>query len=93
MVHVLIERCIAEGMISTYEELARKAMHRTYIAPGFISGESFSDAHAPHRRFLLCKWRSERDWLAWSNSDLRTEFTNQIAPILEEPERVTVLTH
>lgn len=93
MVHVLIERCIADGMISTYEELARKAMHRTYIAPGFISGETFFDAHAPNRRFLLCKWRSERDWLAWSTSEQRTEFTNQIAPILEEPERVTVLKH
>lgn len=93
MVHVLIERYIAEGMISTYEELARKAMHRSYVAPGFISGESFIDAHAPHRRLLLCKWRSERDWLLWSTSDLRTEFTNQIAPILEEPERVIVLHH
>lgn len=93
MVHVLIERCIADGMTSTYEELARKAMHRTYIAPGFISGETFFDAHAPNRRFLLCKWRSERDWQAWSISEQRTEFTNQIAPILEEPERVTVLKH
>lgn len=93
MVHVLIERRIADGMLSTYEELARKALHRTYIAPGFISGEAFVDAQEPHHRFLLCKWRSEEDWQRWSFSDERLEFTGQIAPILEEPERVTVLHH
>lgn len=91
MVHVLIERQIADGMISTYEELARKALHRTYIAAGFISGEAFIDATNPNNRFLLCKWRSEQDWRRWSQSYERLELTNKIAPILQEPERVTVL--
>lgn len=93
MIHVLIERHIAEGMISTYEELARKALHRTYIAAGFISGESFTNSHDPHHRFLLCKWRSAHDWYRWSHSDKRLELLSKIAPILEEPERVTVLTN
>lgn len=93
MIHVLIERNIAEGMISTYEELARRALHRTYTAPGFISGEAFINAHADNHRYLLCKWRSELDWRYWSQSPERLELVNQIAPILEEPEKVTILTN
>lgn len=91
MIHILIERHIADGMISTYEELARNALHRSYAAPGFIAGEAFTDAHSANVRFLLCKWRSEQDWHRWSQSGERLEFTNKIAPILEEPERITVL--
>ena len=91
MVHVLIERRIADGMTSTYEALARKALHRTYIAAGFISGEAFIDAYNDNYRFLLCKWRSEQDWRRWFESEERTELTNKIAPILQEPERVTIL--
>lgn len=91
MIHVLIERRIADGMISTYNELAKDALHRCYTAEGFISGEAFTDIHAEYRRFLLCKWRSQRDWRKWSMSEERLELLNQIAPILEEPEKVTVL--
>lgn len=91
MIHVLIERYIAEDMISTYNELARKALHRTYMAPGFVSGESFTDSHDPHRRFLLCKWRSPQDWYLWEKSDERMDLVSQIIPILMEPERVVVM--
>lgn len=91
MIHVLIERCIAEDMLTTYDALARKAMHRTYIVPGFVAGESFTDAHEPQRRFLLCKWRSAQDWYQWAQSDERMELISQITPILTEPERVVVM--
>lgn len=91
MIQVLIERQIVDGMLSTYEELARKAMHRTYVAPGFIAGESFFDSDEPHRRFLLCKWRSRQDWKRWAGSHERMELVSRIAHILNEPERVVVL--
>lgn len=91
MIHVLIERRIADGMTSTYEELAKNALHRCYTAKGFISGEAFTDVHANDRRFLLCKWRTELDWRRWQASEEREALINQIAPILEEPEKVTVL--
>ena len=91
MIHVLIERYIAEDMISTYNELARKALQRTYMAPGFISGESFIDSHDPYRRFLMCKWRSPQDWYLWESSDERMDLVSQILTILKEPERVVVM--
>ena len=91
MIHVLIERYIAEGLLSTYDQLARKAMQRTYVAPGFVAGESFTDAHDPHRRFLLTKWRSAQDWYQWAHSDERLELVSKITPILLDPERVIVM--
>lgn len=91
MIHVLIERHIADDMISTYEENAKHALHRTYVAPGFITGEAFVDANAPNHRFLLCKWRSIMDWERWYQSDERQELINMIAPVLQEPETITIL--
>lgn len=91
MIHVLIERKIAEDMASTYEELARGALHRSYIAPGFISGETFTDAHDTKIKYVFCKWRSEKDWIRWLESAERMEISNRISPILQEPEKVSVL--
>lgn len=91
MIHVLIERHIADDMLSTYDENAKHALHRTYVAPGFITGEAFADVHAPNHRFLLCKWRSSGDWHRWYHSSERQELMNMIAPVLQEPEKITVL--
>jgi heme-degrading monooxygenase HmoA len=91
MIQVLIERYIADDMLSTYEENAKHALHRTYVAPGFIAGETLVDINAPNHRFLLCKWRSLRDWRRWYQSDDRQELMNKIAPVLQEPEKITVL--
>ena len=93
MIHVLIERYIADDLLSTYDQLARQAMQRTYAAPGFVAGEPFTDSHNPHRRFLLCKWRSTQDWYQWAHSDERLELVSKIAPILVEPERVIIMNH
>lgn len=91
MIHILIERHIAEGMGSTYDELARLALQRTYVVPGFISGETFTNSNSPNHRFLFCKWRSIEDWLRWQNSYERLALTGKFAPILEQPEKVTQL--
>jgi len=93
MVHVLIERNIAADMLATYEENARQALHRTHIAPGFIAGDVFADVNAPNHRFVLCQWRSPQDWDRWYHSNERQELMNLIAPVLQEPEKVTILDH
>jgi len=91
MIHVLIERHIAEGMLPTYKELSRKALQRTYIEHGFISGETFSNSDDIHQRFVLCKWRSREDWNRWRLSQERIELMNSIAPTLNEREKVLIL--
>lgn len=91
MIHVLIERLIAADMGETYELAARSTLHQAFQAPGFIRGETFSDIENPMRRFVLCKFRTLRDWQVWAESDARRDMMNQIGPTLAEPEKVSLL--
>ena len=91
MIYVLIERRLADGMVSTYEETARNMLQQTYGVAGFVSGEAYEDLNDSHHRFLLCKWRSLRDWQRWLHSEERAELINHFAPILQEPEKITLL--
>lgn len=93
MIRVLIERQIAEGMAETYEQVARSTLHQAYTAEGFISGETFIDLDNPLHRFVLCKFRTARDWQNWAESDQRRDLLNQINPTLAEPEKITLLSH
>lgn len=91
MIQVLIERRIANGMESTYEREARKVIQQTYQARGFISGETFHDLKHSNRRFVMSKWRTVQDWQAWKHSAERKGIIDQLSPILDEPERVTIM--
>ncbi|MFT7558704.1 MAG: heme-degrading monooxygenase HmoA [Flavobacteriales bacterium] len=91
MIHVLIERHIATGLISTYQQQLRTAMQQNYVAHGFVSGESFTDTNDDHHQFLLCKWRTVQDWQRWSRSAERLELANTIKPVLSREERITIL--
>lgn len=91
MIHVLIERHIAEGMESTYEDAARNTLHAAYQAEGFINGETFYDMQHSNHRYVLSKWRSAQDWSRWQHSDARKELMNRLNPILDDQEKVTLL--
>lgn len=91
MIHVLIERQIAEGMLSTYEQLLKTALQRTFVVHGFISGEAYHDVDNEHHRFLICKWRSIQDWQRWSHSQERKDLLAAMTPILATEERVVIL--
>ncbi|GAB3100548.1 antibiotic biosynthesis monooxygenase [Aestuariicella hydrocarbonica] len=91
MINVLIERNIAEDMETTYEAAAKRTLHLAYQAPGFINGETFSDLHNSHRRFVLSKWRSARDWYNWYHSDARRETMNELNLLLNDQEKITLL--
>ena len=91
MIHVLIERLIAADMAETYELAARSTLHQAFQAAGFIRGETFSDIENPMRRFVLCKFRTLRDWQVWAESDARRDMMNHIGPTLAEPEKVSLL--
>jgi len=91
MIQVLIERNIAAGMETTYEREARKVIQQTYQARGFISGETFRDIKRPNRYFVMSKWRTLQDWQNWQQSEERRSIIDQLNPILDERERVTVL--
>lgn len=91
MIHVLIERYIARGMLSTYETNCVTALQQICGVSGYISGETFIDKHDENHRYVLCKWRKIEDWETWYRSRDRMELMNTITPILEHPEKITVL--
>lgn len=91
MIHVLIERVIADSMLTTYEEISRKTLQNAYISNGFISAESFANTEDIHRRYVMCKWRTQKDWNSWYLSRERMELMNSIAPTLQQPEKISIL--
>ena len=91
MIHVVIERQVAEGMLSTYEQLLKTALQRTFVVHGFISGETFEDIKDENHRILVCKWRSERDWQRWFRSEERKSLISAMMPVLAMEEKVTLL--
>lgn len=93
MIRILIQRVIAPGVEPNYDELIRTTMQAAVAAPGFISGEAMHDIQHPNVRYVLVKMNTEEDWHNWYQSPERTEATNLLAPLLMEPERITLLGH
>jgi len=93
MIRVVIERHVAETLESAYEDLSRHGLRIAVSAPGFISGETLTDLEDPNRRVTLCKWRSEADWKRWQASEERRSFMNDLMPLMDREERITVLKH
>ena len=91
MVHVLIERNIAQDMESTYEQLSRSTLHQAYQALGFISGETFKDLENPRRRYVMSRWRSIQDWQQWHASEPRKDMMSKLSLVLAEPEKIAYL--
>lgn len=93
MITVLIQRIVAPGMESTYDQYTQSAIQAAVIAPGFISGESLHDIDHPNVRYIIVKMRSAQDWLNWQHSEERDEAIKMIVPLLMEPEQITLLSH
>lgn len=91
MIRVLIERHIAESLESAYEERSRLILQRAVAAPGFISGETLANAHDPNHRLTLSNWRSEEDWDRWLHSQERQSLLAELAPMMDQDEKITVL--
>lgn len=91
MVRVLIERRlrdrVQEPLQRAMREIRRQALHRA----GYLSGETLRDAADPHRYVVISTWRSRGEWEEWYRSEERRRIAREIAPLLSEPERVTVL--
>jgi antibiotic biosynthesis monooxygenase (ABM) superfamily enzyme len=93
MITVLIERHIAPGMASTYDNFARKMLQATVTAPGFISGESLHGIEDPNVRYILIKLQNRENWQHWLASPERREVVSLLRPILILPEKITLLSH
>jgi len=90
MTRVLIERWLADGMEEKYHAALRQMRHHAIHQPGYVSGETLRDVANPRHYVIISTWRSRRDWSAWERSEHRKGTMAQIAPMLAEPEKLTV---
>ena len=91
MIRVLIERRTAESMDLPYQTLMRQMRTAALHCPGFITAETLIDSTNPYHHVTLSTWRTRGEWDAWAASPERLAITAQIAPMLDEPERLIVL--
>jgi antibiotic biosynthesis monooxygenase (ABM) superfamily enzyme len=92
MITVIIERHIAPGMASTYENFARQIIEATVSAPGFVSGESLRGLDDPNARYIIVKMKNKSNWQQWLLSKQRRDLVTLVNPLLTSPEKITLLT-
>lgn len=91
MIRVLIDRHVAATLESAYSLQSRLLLQQAVGAPGFISGETLVDTHDNNHRLTLCNWRSVADWDRWYHSDQRKEMMNELNPLMDQEEKITIL--
>ncbi|MFT4531536.1 antibiotic biosynthesis monooxygenase family protein [Thalassolituus oleivorans] len=92
MIKVIIERMIADGMESTYDEAIKNTLSAMVAAHGYVSGATYKDAKDSNHRVIITNWQSLQAWTTWSKSDERERVIGSIRPILTQPEKFTILT-
>ena len=90
MIRVIINRYFAEGMRENLLALQTKTRQNAIFSAGYISGESLQDMDDPQHNIVISSWRSKRDWEIWYSSSARKELAAEIAPMLDQPETITV---
>lgn len=91
MIKVIIERNIAEGLEPNYQDMIRSTLKAALDAPGYISSESLTDVNKPSHKFIIIRWSTLAAWDMWFSSESRKEAIATITPLLQEPEKITVL--
>lgn len=93
MIKVIIERHIADGMQTNYEQIAGQILQKSMQARGFITGEALKNTDDLNHRLVIATWRSIADWQQWTHSEERKEMMESIGPILEHEEKITIFEH
>ena len=91
MIRILIERRLAPGGEERLRQAMRALRQEAMDRDGYVSGETHRDAADASHYVILSTWRSREDWERWAGSPARRAVEAQIAPMLAEPERITVL--
>lgn len=92
MIHVLIERQVAEGMLANYQALLKTILQQSFVTQGYLSGEAFHDINDEHNHYVWCKWRSVQDWQHWQHSEARRSIVQSMQALLVREEKITLLT-
>lgn len=91
MIKVIIERFVAESLETTYLNYMQETMQELAKYPGYIDGYSLQDKHNARHFIVISNWRAEYYWDKWLHSNERRSVIDRIQPLLETPEKHTLL--
>lgn len=91
MIKVIIERIVAEGLETPYEQAVSELLNVMTKARGYISGESLVDVDHPNHYVVVARWSDRAAWNDWYFSEERREVLVAIGPFLQTDEKSTVL--
>ncbi|AEY00134.1 antibiotic biosynthesis monooxygenase [Oceanimonas sp. GK1] len=91
MIKVIIERRVAEGLETVYQDTIRNLMLQITERPGFLKGDAYRDVHHPNHFYVISNWQSIESWEHWQHSPERQRMLSELAPLLEQDEKCTVL--
>ncbi len=93
MIKVIIDRQVADDLLSYYKAASLRTLQSAMQSKGFISGESLEDLNDPNHQIVIASYRTAADWFHWLNSNERKLMMETLAPLLMQEERVTLLEH
>ncbi len=88
---MIIERNIREGCFHNYLELIRNARKQASTNDGFIAGELLQEKSNQNHAIIISSWENFEAWIDWQNSPERNSVLEQMRPLLECDEKITVL--
>jgi len=91
MIRVIIERHIREGCFHDYLDLIRRARKQASTNDGFIAGELLQEKSNQNHAVIISSWENFDAWQTWQDSESRKEVLEQMRPLLDQDEKVTVL--
>jgi quinol monooxygenase YgiN len=90
MIRVIIERRCHPEKIAELERLLVDLRAKATRQPGYISGETLQSVDDPTHWLVISTWSDVEQWKAWETSAERKEDAQKVAPLLKEPERISV---
>jgi heme-degrading monooxygenase HmoA len=82
-VKVLIKRHLKEGTAKEVFAILNKMRAIAINQKGYITGETLTSHHDPHRVIVIATWQTIEDWLAYKDDKDRTANEAELEQYLE----------
>lgn len=91
MIRVVIEHKIkSPEHIARAIDLIREKRNEAMKQPGFITGETLTNADDPTNMLVISTWENREAWDAWDKKKKKAEMNPRIYELLSEPFTVRI---
>jgi len=88
MIRVIIERKLKKR--EHISKLIQKIRIAAMAQPGYISSETLVNTEDNSAVTVISTWASAESWKKWKTSKQRIGMEREIAPLLEQPEKIGI---